>query len=54
MKIDTAMNKIIESAKQLGYTDSMIAAFAYEIRDKLYQMEDVTEESVNDLIEEIF
>lgn len=54
MKIDAAMEKIIVTAKQYGYSDTMISAFAWEIREKLYEMEEVTDESVEELIEEIF
>lgn len=54
MTIDDALEKIIVSAHQFGYTDKAIAAFLPEIREELYFYDDLTEEVVQDMIEEIF
>ncbi|ANA49220.1 hypothetical protein PMW_95 [Pseudomonas phage phiPMW] len=54
MTIDQALEKIVVSASQLGYSATQIAAFAWEVREKLYTYEELTDEVVQDMLEEFF
>lgn len=53
MKITEALEYIIEVGKTYGYTERMIKPFLYEITEILYKHDDLTQEVVDQVIENI-
>ena len=51
MKNREALNYIIKKAKKFGYTDYQIAAFAYEVQEKVAEMPETDEEQLDELFE---
>ena len=54
MKNKQALNYIIKKAKKFGYTDCQIAAFVYEVQEKIAEMPETDEEELDQLFEELF
>ena len=51
MKNKEALSYIIKKAKKFGYTDCQIAAFAYEVQEKIAEMPETDEEQLDELFE---
>ena len=51
MKNREALSYIIKKAKKFGYTDCQIAAFAYEVQEKIAEMPETDEEQLDELFE---
>ena len=51
MKNKEALSYIIKKAKKFGYTDYQIAAFAYEVQEKIAEMPETDEELLDELFE---
>ena len=51
MKNKQALNYIIKKAKKFEYTDCQIAAFAYEVQEKIAEMPETDEEQLDELFE---
>lgn len=49
-----AFSYLIKKAKKFGYTDCQIAAFAYEVQEKIAEMPETDEEELDQLFEELF
>lgn len=54
MTTSEAFEYVVVVAKGMGYTDAMIKAFAFEIHERLNEMESTDKDDVDTLIEEIF
>lgn len=54
MTTDQAFKKVIEEARDLGYSYAEIMAFSPEIYEKINLMEDTSDEAIAQLIEELF
>ena len=54
MRNKEALSYIIKKAKKSGYTDCQIAAFAYEVQEKVAEMPETDEEELDQLFEELF
>ena len=54
MKTNDALLYVIGEAQQLGYTNSQIAAFSFEIRERLSEMETTDKDDLDKLVEELF
>ena len=46
-----ALGYIINKAKKFGYTDREIAAFAFEVQEKIAEMPETDEEQLDELFE---
>ena len=51
MKNKEALSYIIKKAKKFGYTDCQIAAFTYEVQEKIAEMPETDEEQLDELFE---
>ena len=51
MKNKEALGYIIKKAKKFGYKDCQIAAFAYEVQEKIAEMPETDEEQLDELFE---
>ena len=54
MRNKQALEYIIKKAKKFGYTDYQIAAFAYEVQEKIAEMPITDQEELDQLFEELF
>ena len=54
MKNKEALSYLIKKAKKFGYTDYQIAAFAYEVQEKIAEMPVADQEELDQLFEELF
>lgn len=54
MTTNEAFKYVVVVAKGMGYTDPQIQAFAFEIHERLNEMETTDKDDVDQLIEEIF
>ena len=54
MRNKEAFSYIIKKAKKFGYTDYQIAAFAYEVQEKIAEMPETDEDELDQLFEELF
>ena len=54
MKNKEALSYIIKKAKKFGYTDCQIAAFTYEVQEKIAEMPETDEDELDQLFEELF
>ena len=51
MTTQESLKYIIKKAKKFGYTDCQIAAFAYEVQEKIAEMPETDEEELDQLFE---
>lgn len=54
MKLSEALEYTVVVAKGMGYTEQMIKGFLWEVKERLYEIDDLSKEAVDELIEEIF
>ena len=54
MRNREALSYIIKKAKKFGYTDYQIAAFAFEVQEKIAEMPETDKEELDQLFEELF
>ena len=54
MTTQESLKYIIKKAKKSGYTDCQIAAFAYEVQEKIAEMPITDQEELDQLFEELF
>ena len=54
MKNKEALSYIIKKAKKFGYTDCQIAAFAYDVQEKIAEMPETDKEELDELFDQIF
>ena len=54
MRNKEALSYIIKKAKKFGYTDCQIAAFAFEVQEKIAEMPVTDKEELDELFDQIF
>ena len=54
MRNKEALSYIIKKAKKFGHTDCQIAAFAYEVQEKIAEMSETDKEELDELFDQIF
>lgn len=54
MTTQKALSFLINKALELGYDENQINPFIFEIKEKIEQLEDWDEESLEELFNEIF
>jgi hypothetical protein len=54
MTLKESMLYVTMRAKEVGYTDAMIAAFSHEIEELLYKLEECSIENLDILFDEVF
>jgi len=52
MTLNDAIAKVTESARELGYSESSIRSLVPDAREMLYDIGDLTDETVNKFIED--